>query len=84
VEKPEERVASALGSAKEGSQGELEDNDLPPYSPLVPEYWKGKCQEFAGLHVIKFPRIFQSLIYLLHFHSREQVCERDTNKLSWK
>jgi hypothetical protein len=50
----------------------------------VPEYWKNKCLEFSQLHVIKFPRIFQSVIYLLHFHSREFICVDDTNKLAWK
>ena len=83
TDKPEERVASALGSAK-GSQENMEENDIPPYSALVPEFWKSKCTEFAGLHVIKYPRIFQALIYLLHFHTREQICERETNKLQWK
>lgn len=34
--------------------------------------------------MIKFPRIWQSLIYLLKFKEQSQVCERDTNKLSWK
>lgn len=29
------------------------------------------------------PRIFQSLFYLLGY-TREEVCERDTNKLEWK
>ena len=57
TDKPEERVASALGSAK-GSQENMEENDIPPYSALVPEFWKSKCTEFAGLHVIKYPRIF--------------------------
>ena len=29
------------------------------------------------------PRIFQSLFYILGY-TREEVCERDTNKLEWK
>ena len=62
----------------------MEENDIPPYSALVPEFWKSKCIEFAGLHVIKYSRIFQALFYLLHYHTREQICERDTNKLQWK
>lgn len=81
--KKEERVKSATGSARE-SQDETGDNEIPPYHPLVPEFWKSKCIEFSKLHVIKFPRILQSLMYLLHFHSREDICIRDTNKLSWK
>ena len=35
------------------------------------------------LHVMKMPRVLQSLFYLLHFE-REQICERDTNKLDFK
>jgi len=34
--------------------------------------------------VIKFPRIFQSLFYLLKFKERPHLCERGTNKLQWK
>jgi len=29
------------------------------------------------------PRIFQSIFYFLGYQ-REQICERDTNKLEWK
>ena len=66
-EKPVEAVKppSDKGSAK-GSQEDKEENEIPPYTPLVPEFWKNKMIEFSQLHVIKFPRIFQSLIYLLH------------------
>jgi hypothetical protein len=32
--------------------------------------------------VIKFPRIFQSVFYLLQ-HSREEICWLHTNKLQW-
>lgn len=32
---------------------------------------------------MRFPRILQSLYYLLG-NSREEVCDTDTNKLSWK
>jgi hypothetical protein len=33
---------------------------------------------------MKFPRIFQSLFYLLKYQARQTICERDTNKLQWK
>lgn len=36
------------------------------------------------MHVVKFPRIFQTLFYLTRFADRESVCYRDTNKLEWK
>lgn len=29
------------------------------------------------------PRVFQSVFYLLGYN-REDICERDTNKLDWK
>ena len=34
-------------------------------------------------HIIKMPRILQTLFYLLKY-DREQICERDTNKLCFK
>ena len=33
--------------------------------------------------VIKHPRVFQSIFYLLKYE-KEDLCERDTNKLFWK
>lgn len=38
---------------------------------------------FAKYHVVKLPRIFQTVFYLLGY-TREEICERDTNKLEWK
>ena len=40
--------------------------------------------EFRNLSTIKFPRIFQSIFYLLKYRERQYVCERETNKLLWK
>jgi len=34
-------------------------------------------------NVIKFPRVLQSVTYLLGY-SREEICDRETNKLSFK
>ena len=50
----------------------------------MPEQWLNRCKEFKSLHLIKFPRIWQTLAYLLKFKEQEDICERDTNKLSWK
>ena len=61
-----------------------EENLQPEYTPLIPQQWLSRCQEFSNFNLIKYPRIFQSLIYLLKFKTREEVCEFDTNKLSWK
>lgn len=75
------RAASAISSVKE-SIGDKEE--IPKYSPLVPEMWKERMLEFSNLHVVKFLRIFQSAMYLLKFKTREEVCERGTNLLIWK
>jgi len=80
------RAESALGSAKGESvrEGESMKDGTGTYIPMVPEQWKEKIRDFKNLSVVKFPRIFQSLFYLLKFMNRDIVCERDTNKLSWK
>lgn len=80
------RAPSAIESAKGSNAGEPKEDgeeQLPPFTPLIPEFWKQKSMEFGNLHVIKFPRILQSLFYLLS-NSRESICEKETNKLSWK
>ena len=35
------------------------------------------------MNVIRMSRVFQTVFYLLGY-TREEVCERDTNKLEWK
>ena len=57
--------------------------DAPAYTPLPPNQWKDSIQAFAKYHVIKMTRIWQALFYLLGY-TREEICERDTNKLEWK
>ena len=51
--------------------------------PLAPEYWKQPFLDIKELNVMKMPRILQTLFYLLQYQ-REDVCERDTNKLDFK
>jgi hypothetical protein len=41
-------------------------------------------RDFRSIFVIKFPRIIQTLFYLLRFRERDYICEKGTNKLSWK
>ena len=53
------------------------------YVPLAPEYWKQPFLDLKDLHVLKMPRVLQSLFYLLQY-DREQIAERDTNKLDFK
>ena len=35
------------------------------YTPLAPEYWKQPFLDLKELHVLKMPRVLQSLFYLL-------------------
>lgn len=53
------------------------------YVPLAPEYWKQPFLDMKTLNIIKCPRVLQVLFYLLGYE-REQICERDTNKLDFK
>lgn len=78
------RAASAISSVKESIGDKSRGEEIPKYSPLVPEMWKERMLEFSNLHVVKFVRIFQSAMYLLKFKTREEVCERGTNLLIWK
>lgn len=75
-----------MGSMKDGSQADDKSaaGGVPAYQALVPEQWKDRIADFKAQYVIKFPRIFQSLMYLLKYKQRELVCERGTNKLEWK
>jgi len=75
---------SPPGSARASGAEEEDQEELPPFSPLIPEFWKQKCLAFGALHIVKFERILQSLFYLLFDFTREDICEHDTNKLSWK
>jgi len=43
-----------------------------------------KIRDFRHLYVIKYPRIWQALFYILKFQDRPFLCEHDTNKLEWK
>lgn len=59
------------------------EGGVPSYSPLPPNQWRESILAFTKYHVIKMPRVFQTLLYLLGY-KREDICERDTNKLDWK
>ena len=53
------------------------------YNPLPANQWREAILTFAKYHVVKMPRIFQAIFYLLGY-TREEICERDTNKIDWK
>ena len=63
-----------------GADGQPE---APLYIPLPPAQWRESILNFTKYHVIKMARVFQSVFYLLGY-KREDICERDTNKLEWK
>lgn len=63
-----------------GADGQPEP---PAYNPLPGNQWKESILGFTKYHVIKMARVFQSVFYLLGYN-REEICERDTNKLEWK
>lgn len=56
---------------------------MQEYTPLVPEQWKQSFLDLKEIHVMKMPRVLQTLFYLLRY-KREDICERDTNKLDFK
>lgn len=66
-----------------GSQSEAGPAADEKYYPIAPEQWKDAVLDLRNFNVIKFPRVLQSVCYLLGY-SREDICERDTNKLSFK
>lgn len=65
-----------MASGAESNQG--------VYIPLAPEQWQDKIIEFNHLYVMKYAKILQCLFYLLRYKTREEICERGTNKISWK
>ena len=62
---------------------EASHTEGPTYHPLAPLQWKKKILAFKKMNVIKKSRVFQTVFYLLGY-TREDICERDTNKLEWK
>jgi hypothetical protein len=53
------------------------------FYPMAPEAWKQPVLDFKDLSIMKFPRVLQTLFYLLKY-KREEVCERETSKLDFK
>jgi len=52
--------------------------------PLTPEMWQEKLRAFKSVFVLRFPKIIQTLFYLLRYRERSYICDRGTNCLSWK
>ena len=85
MERERARTNASGGGDRTGTPNTSALNDAPDekYVPLAPEYWKQPFLDVKDLNVMKMPRVLQSLFYLLSY-SREEICERDTNKLDFK
>ena len=87
VEKDKQRASQNFGSRKNSesnkSAGEGDAAKEEKYYPICPEQWKEAVLKLRNYNVIKFLRVLQSVCYLLGY-TREEVCEVDTNKLSFK
>jgi len=74
---------------KERDETEGEGEDKIPKRPLSPRIdqnskrWREEILNLKRAKVIRFPKVLQSIFYLLQY-SREAVCEEKTNKLFWK
>lgn len=53
------------------------------FTPLAANQWHDAILTFGKYHVVKMPKVFQALFYMLGYR-REDICERDTNKIEWK
>lgn len=89
--KTEKDAKGAKDKPKEKPKVVQHDDDQPkePVRPLTPridrhnERWRKEILALKEAKVIRFPRIFQAVFYLLGY-KREDICEVDTNKLWWK
>jgi hypothetical protein len=75
---------SEVGSRAGGSSAVNDGAGGTHHTPLTPELWQEKLRGFKTVFVLKFPKIIQTLFYLLRFRERSFICERGTNCLSWK
>jgi len=88
VEKDRQRASQNFGSAKNSGshvdkEEEVEAAKEEKYYPIAPEQWKEAVLQLRNYNVIKFPRVLQSVLYLLGF-TREEITEAGTNKLDFK
>lgn len=75
---------SEVGSRAGGSSAVNEAGGQPHHTPLTPELWQEKLMGFKSVFVLKYPKIIQTLFYLLKYKQRDVLCHRGTNALSWK
>ena len=53
------------------------------YYPCHAEQFRADFMGLRDFNVIKFPRVLQTLFYVLNY-TREEICEPETNALNWK
>ncbi|CAI2385810.1 unnamed protein product [Moneuplotes crassus] len=74
---------------KEETKDEEGEGEAEPEKPIEPRLdkhnvrWRSEILALKESKTICFPRIFQTIFYLLGY-TREQICEVNTNKLDWK
>lgn len=80
-----ERVRTNTSADRTGTPNtsQVADAQEEKYVPLVPEHWKQPFLDLKDLNIMKMPRVLQALFYTLRY-TREEICERDTNKLDFK
>lgn len=80
-----ERVRTNTSADRTGTPNtsQIADQADEKYIPLVPEHWKQPLLDVKDWNIMKMPRVLQALFYTLNY-TREEICERDTNKLDFK
>jgi hypothetical protein len=82
-----EKMRASQGADRVGtpntSQGGPDNSSEEKYYPISPQQWKKEFLELKDVHVIKHPRVLQTLFFLLRY-SRDEFCERGTCKLEFK
>jgi hypothetical protein len=79
----EEAAKAAAEEAGETGEQKPVEEFKHKYYPCYPEQWKQAFSDLRHLHVMKHPRVLQTLFYMLGF-TREQICHRDTNALDFR
>ena len=86
IERERARNNASQGADRAGTPNTSQIGDQTmdeKFYPMAPEAWKQPVLDFKDLSIMKFPRVLQTLFYLLKY-KREEVCERDTSKLDFK
>lgn len=71
------------GTPNISNNGEAAAPGDEKYYPMAPEYWRQAFLDLKEQHILKMPRVLQTLFYLLRYE-REDICEETTNKLDFK